>query len=73
LIEAAEVLKNVNGISFNFFDEADVVRHVLVQRIVRAYEDHKRRVEKAQQLSLLPEAHPAEPLLGESATPVLEQ
>jgi phosphate starvation-inducible protein PhoH and related proteins len=73
LIEAAEVLKNVNGISFNFFDEADVVRHVLVQRIVRAYEDHKQRVEKAQQLSLLPEAHPAEPLLGESATPVLEQ
>jgi hypothetical protein len=44
-----------------------------VQRIVRAYEDHKQRLEKAQQLSLLPEAHPAEPLLGESATPVLEQ
>src|SRR5712671_1384587 len=56
LIEAAEVLKNVNGISFNFFDESDVVRHVLVQRIVRAYEDHKQRMEKAQQLSLLPEA-----------------
>jgi phosphate starvation-inducible PhoH-like protein len=73
LIEAAEVLKNVNGISFNFFDEGDVVRHVLVQRIVRAYEDHKQRVEKAQQLSLLPEAPPAEPLLGEAAPPVLEQ
>src|SRR5712672_3743721 len=73
LIEAAEVLKNVNGISFNFFDESDVVRHVLVQRIVRAYEDHKQRMEKAQQLSLLPEAPPAEPLLGEATTPVLEQ
>src|SRR5207302_2556298 len=36
LIEAAEVLKGVNGISFNYFDEGDVVRHVLVQRIVRA-------------------------------------
>ena len=39
LIEAAEVLKGVNGISFNFFDEGDVVRHVLVQRIIRAYDD----------------------------------
>src|SRR5207302_5056880 len=38
LIEAAEVLKGVNGISFNFFDEGDVVRHVLVQRIIRAYD-----------------------------------
>ena len=74
LIEAAEVLKNVNGISFNFFDESDVVRHVLVQRIVRAYEDHKQRMEKAQQLSLLPEAPPAEPLADERAMPpVLEQ
>src|SRR3954469_5005731 len=73
LIEAAEVLKGVNGISFNYFDEGDVVRHVLVQRIVRAYEDHKQRMEKAQQLSLLPEASPAEPLVDERAAPVLEQ
>src|SRR3954463_8623710 len=73
LIEAADVLKGVNGISFNFFDESDVVRHVLVQRIIRAYDDHKQRIEKAQQLSLLPEASPAEPLVDERAAPVLEQ
>jgi len=73
LIEAAEVLKGVNGISFNFFDEGDVVRHVLVQRIIRAYDDHKHHLE--QQLSLLPSTAPAEPLVDERAVaqPVLEQ
>jgi len=73
LIEAAEVLKGVNGISFNFFDEGDVVRHVLVQRIIRAYDDHKHRLE--QQLSLLPSTAPAEPLVEERSSPpsVLEQ
>src|SRR6185437_875353 len=39
LIEAIDVLKSVNGISFNYFDESDVVRHVLVQRIIHAYDD----------------------------------
>jgi len=70
LIEATEILKGVNGISFNFFDESDVVRHQLVQRIIRAYDDHKQRVE--QQLSLLPTAPPAEPLAGEAPS-ILEQ
>ena len=69
LIEAIDVLKGVNGISFNYFDEGDVVRHVLVQRIIRAYDDHKQRLE--QQLSLLP-TPPAEPLVAE-APPILEQ
>ena len=50
LIEAITVLKNVEGLSFQFFDETDVVRHHLVQRIVRAYEEHK--VWKEQQMSL---------------------
>ena len=48
LLEAAEVLKNVEGISFNYFTEEDVVRHHLVQRIVRAYEDKT----QSQQMSL---------------------
>jgi phosphate starvation-inducible PhoH-like protein len=34
-----EILKNVEGITFDFFTARDVVRHPLVQRIVRAYED----------------------------------
>ena len=48
LIEAVEVLKKVQGLSFVYFDEADVVRHHLVQRIVRAYDEHKTRVAEEQ-------------------------
>ncbi len=33
-----EVLKDVEGISFNFFNARDVVRHPLVRRIVQAYD-----------------------------------
>ncbi|KFI20722.1 PhoH [Nitrosococcus oceani C-27] len=33
-----EVLKEVKGISFDFFQSRDVVRHPLVQRVVQAYE-----------------------------------
>lgn len=33
-----EVLKNVEGIQFNYFETKDVVRHPLVQRIVEAYD-----------------------------------
>ena len=52
LLEAMDVLKNVQGLSFVYFDEADVVRHHLVQRIVRAYDEHKTRMAE-EQLSLL--------------------
>lgn len=38
LIEAVEVVKNVEGLRFVYFTERDVVRHSLVQRIIRAYE-----------------------------------
>jgi phosphate starvation-inducible protein PhoH and related proteins len=38
LRDAIEVLREVEGISFTFFTAKDVVRHPLVQRIVRAYE-----------------------------------
>ncbi len=43
LRDAIDVLRDVDGISFTFFSARDVVRHALVQRIVRAYE---RRHEK---------------------------
>ena len=52
LIEAMNILKNVEGISFQQFDEGDVVRHHLVQRIIRAYEDHKVRSEAQMSLQL---------------------
>jgi phosphate starvation-inducible PhoH-like protein len=40
LVEATEVLDGVEGIGFMRFTEADVVRHPLVQSIIRAYERH---------------------------------
>src|SRR5947208_12609585 len=38
LIEARNVISGVEGVSFIHFNERDVVRHPLVQRIVKAYE-----------------------------------
>jgi phosphate starvation-inducible PhoH-like protein len=37
---AVEVLRGIEGIGFLYFDERDVVRHCLVQRIVKAYEKY---------------------------------
>ena len=52
LLEAADVLKRVEGLAFVHFDEVDVVRHHLVQRIIRAYDEHKNRIADQQVLSL---------------------
>jgi phosphate starvation-inducible PhoH-like protein len=41
LLNAIEVLRGIEGISFVYFDERDVVRHNLVQRIVKAYERYQ--------------------------------
>ncbi|MEO7135459.1 MAG: PhoH family protein [Vicinamibacterales bacterium] len=38
LVQAMEVVGKVDGISFIYFDERDVVRHKLVQAIVKAYD-----------------------------------
>lgn len=47
LIQAMEVLKDVDGVGINKFTEKDVVRHELVQRIIRAYE----KFDEAQELN----------------------
>jgi phosphate starvation-inducible PhoH-like protein len=52
LMDAVEVLRGVEGISFVQFDERDVVRHTLVQRIVKAYERYNEAIGAARQLSL---------------------
>jgi phosphate starvation-inducible PhoH-like protein len=52
LLEALDVLRGVDGISFIPFDERDVVRHSLVQRIVKAYEKYNETMGTARQLSL---------------------
>jgi phosphate starvation-inducible PhoH-like protein len=38
LTEAISLLSNVEGIAFRYFTEVDVVRHPLVQKIIRAYD-----------------------------------
>jgi phosphate starvation-inducible PhoH-like protein len=52
LLDAVEVLKGVEGISFVKFDDRDVVRHPLVQRIVRAYEQYNEANGVGRQMSL---------------------
>ncbi len=47
LMDAVRVLQNVEGVSFSFLKEADVVRHSLVRRIIKAYDAYEH-------------AHPAE-------------
>ncbi len=42
LVEALEILRDVEGIGFTSFSKEDVVRHPLVQSIVTAYEDAER-------------------------------
>ncbi len=45
LVEAINILSGTDGIQFIHFEEGDVVRHHLVQRIIRAY-DHFGRAEQ---------------------------
>jgi phosphate starvation-inducible PhoH-like protein len=62
LIDAVDVLRGIEGISFVHFDEKDVVRHTLVQRIVKAYEKYKEAIGAGRQFTLKlaePEAAPA--------------
>ena len=55
LFEALKVLDGVEGIRFCRFEDVDVVRHQLVQRIVRAYDSYGR----AEQAALAIEGEPA--------------
>lgn len=47
LVDALQVLKNVQGIAMMFFSEKDVVRHRLVQEIIRAYDKAQGRQAQA--------------------------
>ncbi len=60
LVEARDLLQGVEGIAFVHFTERDVVRHPLVQDIIRAYESRRIRRSAMRQnhlpLSLIKEA-----------------
>ena len=73
LLDALDVLRGVPGISFVNFDERDVVRHNLVQRIVKAYEKYNELVGAGRQLTLkLADSSleaPAEPTAASESAP----
>jgi phosphate starvation-inducible PhoH-like protein len=61
LIEVMDVLRDVEGIRFILFDDRDVVRHSLVQKIVKAYERYNELIGANRQLSLKLAEPAAEP------------
>jgi len=80
LTDAVDVLRGVEGLAFVYFDEKDVVRHSLVQRIIKAYERYNDLVGSGRQLALrlgqdqVPEAvvetpGPAKPILNGPEAP----
>ncbi|MGH9581956.1 MAG: PhoH family protein, partial [Bryobacteraceae bacterium] len=67
LLNATDVLRGVEGITFIYLDERDVVRHSLVQRIVKAYDRYGGMTGASRQTSLALGSEPtpesaAEPL-----------
>ncbi|MEO8025680.1 MAG: PhoH family protein [Bryobacteraceae bacterium] len=73
LIEVAEILKDIDAINFTYFDDRDVVRNSLVQRIVKAYESHSETIGTGRQLSFrLPDQRPVQsPTAQPQPAPVL--
>jgi len=45
-VEARKVLAHIKGIRIVTFSEKDVIRHRLVQQIVKAYEDYEGRLKE---------------------------
>jgi phosphate starvation-inducible PhoH-like protein len=71
LLDAVDVLRGVEGISFVTFDEKDVVRHSLVQRIVKAYERRQEEMTGRQlSLKLVEPAIQVDPVIEPQGEPV---
>jgi phosphate starvation-inducible PhoH-like protein len=68
LVEAGEVVRDVEGVDVVHFDETDVVRHPLVQRLVLAYERH----EAVRQARAAEQAEAQQEPAGEPETPASE-
>ncbi|MBO4261462.1 MAG: PhoH family protein, partial [Clostridia bacterium] len=43
---APKILEGIDGISFVYFTERDVVRHELVKQIIKAYEKYEKGITK---------------------------
>lgn len=57
LVQAEVILRQTKGIKFIYFTEVDVVRHNLVQKIIRAYEQYEQR----RRAPKLTSSHPEQP------------
>jgi phosphate starvation-inducible PhoH-like protein len=64
LIEVQAILEGVQGVTFVYFDEQDVVRHRLVSAIIRAYDAHEGRVAAARMPANAPPARGDEATAG---------
>ncbi len=77
LLQARELLQGIEGIAFCTFTEVDVVRHPLVQKIIKAYDAHdaaraaaealRKKAQQQAQHALLP--HPSAPQPQSPAAP----
>jgi phosphate starvation-inducible PhoH-like protein len=45
LLQALDILKNIEGIKFIHFSGIDVVRHELVQMIIEAYDKNNKKIQ----------------------------
>lgn len=76
LIEVREILRDVEGIEFIYFDERDVVRHKLVQDIIKAYDQHQNSTKPAGSLSGGPgrrlSSHNKQPKPSATVTPLTD-
>lgn len=60
LIEARQVLRDVKGIDFCVLNDVDVVRHEMVKRIVRAYDQYYKRTGERTEAAETPESGDAD-------------
>ncbi|MEI9813439.1 MAG: PhoH family protein [Acidobacteriota bacterium] len=72
LAEVVDVLRGVEGIQFVHFDDRDVVRHALVQRIVRAYERYNEKIGANRQMVIKLSEPPVAPGAETHADPASE-
>lgn len=59
LTHASEILQNIEGLAFANFTEIDVVRHPLVQEVIRAYARDTAMVREPEALDIKPAADPS--------------
>lgn len=68
LVEAMDIVGKIEGIAFIYFDERDVVRHTLVQQIIKAYDEHSTQPANGNRSATAVGTRPNMPAPGEAAS-----